>query len=164
MYGLCGKDSILGREEELQQQFSEGGQVLPPCEAEVVPASCKRDPTTGQSWSCLLCWWCLCDNMQGKNSSATTSGRERWRCERNSPADTKIREEWEKVFQVLKQDFPCSSWKRPWRRRVFLCSLWRIPYRSRWTCSEGSCSLWRAHMEAGSWQVCGLWCSSASSV
>ncbi|CAN0015879.1 unnamed protein product, partial [Bubo scandiacus] len=38
----------------------------------------------------------------------------------------------------------------PWWRRYLHCSRRRTP--RRWTCPVESCSLWRTHAGAGSWQ------------
>lgn len=87
-------------------------------------------------------------------------GEEQEKCERNSPADTKVSEgEQQGGFPGAGAEIPLLPMKRvgcppaahggPHQSRYSRYPHWS-PCQSRWMCSEGSCSLWRAHKEAGS--------------
>lgn len=52
-------------------------------------------------------------------------------------------------------DCPSSAHRGPCQRGYPHCNLWKTPCCSRWMCPEGSCSPWRGHIGASSWQE--LW-------
>lgn len=100
-------------------------QKLPLCSTELIPASCRMDPTLTKPKPISD------DGGTSEIKFLRRRGRgQRERFERNSPADPKVSEEGEegKCSRSQNRDFPCTLWKTPMLKQFMNnCSLWEGP-------------------------------------